>query len=64
MKVFDIGENGKVLVIKQGAKFYATGTQCSHYGAPLVTGALGDGKIRCPWHGACFNITSGKFTLI
>lgn len=35
------------------------GTKCSHYGALLHTGALGKGRIRCPWHGACFSIETG-----
>ncbi|KAJ8713044.1 hypothetical protein PYW08_008348 [Mythimna loreyi] len=59
MKVFDIGEEGKVLVVKQKGEFSAVGTTCTHYGAPLVSGALGDGRVRCPWHGACFNIKTG-----
>ncbi|XP_050666775.1 apoptosis-inducing factor 3 isoform X2 [Leptidea sinapis] len=59
MKVFDIGEHGKVLLVKQKGEFSAVGTKCTHYGAPLNTGALGDGRVRCPWHGACFNLKSG-----
>uniref|UniRef100_A0A2H1V112 SFRICE_000615 n=1 Tax=Spodoptera frugiperda TaxID=7108 RepID=A0A2H1V112_SPOFR len=59
MKVFDIGEEGRVLLVKQKGEFSAVGTTCTHYGAPLVSGALGDGRIRCPWHGACFNIKTG-----
>ncbi|XP_072934553.1 apoptosis-inducing factor 3-like [Epargyreus clarus] len=59
MKVFDIGEDGKVLVVKQKGEFNAVGTKCTHYGAPLVSGALGDGRVRCPWHGACFNLKTG-----
>ncbi|KPJ05230.1 Apoptosis-inducing factor 3 [Papilio xuthus] len=59
MKVFDIGEEGKVLLVKQKGEFSAVGTKCTHYGAPLVTGALGDGRVRCPWHGACFNLKTG-----
>ncbi|XP_060806546.1 apoptosis-inducing factor 3 isoform X2 [Amyelois transitella] len=59
MKVFDIGEDGKVLLVKQKGEFSALGTKCTHYGAPLVSGALGDGRIRCQWHGACFNIKTG-----
>ncbi|XP_049879304.1 apoptosis-inducing factor 3 [Pectinophora gossypiella] len=59
MKVFDIGEDGKVLVVKQKGQFNAVGTKCTHYGAPLVNGALGDGRVRCPWHGACFNLKTG-----
>jgi len=59
MKVFDIGTDGKVLLSKQNGKVFATGTLCSHYKAPLVTGVLGKGQIVCPWHGACFNLATG-----
>ncbi|XP_058454692.1 apoptosis-inducing factor 3 isoform X2 [Malaya genurostris] len=58
MKSFDLGD-GKVLVVKQNGKFFAIGNKCSHYGALLNTGALGKGRVRCPWHGACFNIETG-----
>lgn len=58
MKNFDLGES-KILLVKQKGKITAIGAKCSHYGAPLNTGALGDGRIRCPWHGACFNIATG-----
>lgn len=59
MKVFDLDE-GKVLLVRQNGKLSALGTKCTHYGAPLVNGALGQGRIRCQWHGACFNINTGK----
>lgn len=60
MKVCDLGsEGGKVLLVKQGGQIHAIGHKCSHYGAPLINGALGDGRVRCPWHGACFNIRTG-----
>lgn len=59
MKVFEIGEDGKILLVKQNGQFNAVGTKCTHYGAPLVNGALGDGRVRCPWHGACFNLKTG-----
>lgn len=64
----DIGENemkaveldgGKVLLVKQKGKLSAIGNKCSHYGALLSTGAIGAGRVRCPWHGACFNIETG-----
>ena len=58
MKNFDLGD-GKVLLVKQNGKISAIGTKCSHYGAFLSTGALGDGRVRCPWHGACFNLETG-----
>ncbi|XP_015176501.1 PREDICTED: apoptosis-inducing factor 3 isoform X2 [Polistes dominula] len=60
MKVVTLGKNeSKVLLVKQKGEIHAVGTKCTHYGAPLHTGALGDGIVRCPWHGACFNIKTG-----
>lgn len=61
MKVCDLGgeDGGKVLLIKQEGELHAIGNKCTHYGAPLNTGALGKGRVRCPWHGACFNIKTG-----
>ncbi|KZC13355.1 Apoptosis-inducing factor 3 [Dufourea novaeangliae] len=60
MKLLPLGDAGdKILLIKQKGELHAIGTKCTHYGALLHTGALGDGRIRCPWHGACFNIRTG-----
>uniref|UniRef100_A0A182QYX1 Rieske domain-containing protein n=1 Tax=Anopheles farauti TaxID=69004 RepID=A0A182QYX1_9DIPT len=58
MKQVELGE-GKVLLVRQNGKLSAIGNKCSHYGAMLVTGALGEGRVRCPWHGACFNVETG-----
>ncbi|PSN31008.1 hypothetical protein C0J52_20469 [Blattella germanica] len=59
MKAFELGEAGKVLVVKQNGKISAIGAKCTHYGAPLEKGALGEGRVRCPYHGACYNIATG-----
>ncbi|XP_004518442.1 apoptosis-inducing factor 3 isoform X4 [Ceratitis capitata] len=59
MKKFNFDENTQVLVIKQEGQITAIGNKCTHYGAPLHTGALGLGRVRCPWHGACFNTRTG-----
>lgn len=59
MKVFKLGEEGDVLLIRQNGELHALGNKCTHYGAPLVQSALGSGRLRCQWHGACFNITTG-----
>lgn len=59
MKQFEFDENTKVLVVKQHDQIKAVGNKCTHYGAPLHTGVLGDGRVRCPWHGACFSIDTG-----
>ncbi|KAJ8683216.1 hypothetical protein QAD02_019008 [Eretmocerus hayati] len=60
MKLLPLGaDGGKILLIKQKGELHAIGTKCTHYGALLNTGALGEGRVRCPWHGACFNIKTG-----
>lgn len=58
MKAFEM-DGGKVLLVKQKGQLSAIGNKCSHYGALLNNGALGDGRVRCPWHGACFNVLTG-----
>lgn len=59
MKQVEIDDVSKVLLVKQKGVISAIGTKCSHYGALLSTGALSDGRVRCPWHGACFNVLTG-----
>lgn len=58
MKQFELGQ-GKVLITKTNGSISAVSAKCTHYGAPLVTGAYKHGKVRCPWHGACFNTVTG-----
>ncbi|KAG5331925.1 AIFM3 factor, partial [Acromyrmex charruanus] len=60
MKMLPLGKNGKnILLIKQNGELHAIGTKCTHYGVLLHTGALGVGRVRCPAHGACFDIKTG-----
>lgn len=59
MKEVDVGGAGTALLVREGDKYYAVGHKCTHYGAPLSKGVLCNGRVRCPWHGACFNIKNG-----
>ncbi|KAF3907561.1 hypothetical protein AA313_de0203051 [Arthrobotrys entomopaga] len=50
----------KLLLVQVGQKVTALSPRCTHYGAPLVKGVLtATGRLKCPWHGACFNATTG-----
>ncbi|XP_036359117.1 apoptosis-inducing factor 3 isoform X1 [Octopus sinensis] len=49
----------KVLVVKEKNGVFAFGSKCSHYGLPLANGAYCNGRIRCPFHGACFDVKTG-----
>ncbi|KAK4096971.1 cytochrome P450 [Parathielavia hyrcaniae] len=54
------GLGAKVLLLNAGGTVQAVGPRCTHYGAPLAKGILGtNGKLTCPWHGACFNAKTG-----
>ncbi|CCM02291.1 uncharacterized protein FIBRA_04379 [Fibroporia radiculosa] len=60
MRQVDFEGEGKVLVARLGDKIHATSAFCTHYGAPLAKGVLtADGRVVCPWHGACFNVCTG-----
>ncbi|KAL1888063.1 Apoptosis-inducing factor 1 [Sporothrix stenoceras] len=53
-------EDAKVLLVNAAGTVQAIGPKCTHYGAPLVKGVLtANGRITCPWHGACFNAKTG-----
>jgi len=42
-----------------GTVYAFTGT-CTHIGGPLNEGELDDDVVTCPWHGAQFNVRTGK----
>jgi NADPH-dependent 2,4-dienoyl-CoA reductase/sulfur reductase-like enzyme/nitrite reductase/ring-hydroxylating ferredoxin subunit len=49
-----------VLVARVDGVLHAIGGECTHYHAPLGTGLLKDGTVRCPWHHACFSLKTGE----
>jgi apoptosis-inducing factor 3 len=56
-----VGED-RVFVWCDGNGVKAYGATCPHLGAPLDTGIVTEGTIRCPWHHACFNLATGEAT--
>jgi len=52
-----------VLLVRQGGQFYALANRCTHREYPLHTGELLDGAVKCEWHGAKFNLETGKPTI-
>lgn len=52
-----------VLLVRQNGQFYALVNRCTHRDYPLGTGELLDGAVKCEWHGAKFDLGTGKPTL-
>jgi nitrite reductase/ring-hydroxylating ferredoxin subunit len=59
MKVVTVGEK-EILLLRVGDEYRAYAPKCPHHGAPLVDGAIVDGKLRCPWHQTVFDALTGK----
>ena len=49
-----------VLVARVDGALHAIGATCTHYQGPLAKGLIKDGAVRCPWHHACFSLTTGE----
>lgn len=50
----------RIALFNIGGTFYAIGDTCTHRGGPLSEGTLEGTTITCPWHGAEFDVTTGK----
>lgn len=52
--------NAEVVVAKVGGRCFALGGECTHDGAPMVDGELGETTLTCPWHGTIFELATGN----
>jgi nitrite reductase/ring-hydroxylating ferredoxin subunit len=53
-------ENQKVMLTRVAGKIYAVANKCPHLGMPLAKSKVCDGAVICRWHGASFDLTTGK----
>ena len=58
-KIVEVGGR-KVAVFNVDGTFYAIDNTCTHRGGPLAEGKLSGTQVTCPWHGAVFEVTSGR----
>ena len=49
-----------IAVFNVDGSYHAIRGECTHQGGPLGEGELEGTKVTCPWHGAEFDVTSGK----
>ncbi|MFC2008842.1 Rieske (2Fe-2S) protein [Chloroflexota bacterium] len=68
LKVQDIPDGGMIAVEAEGKKllvvsfeggFYAIDAKCSHMGGDLTKGKLTNGVVKCPRHGAEYDVKTG-----
>ena len=50
----------EVLIANVGGKFYAISDRCGHMNALLSMGNLTGNIVTCPFHGAKYDVTTGK----
>jgi len=51
----------KIALYKLDGKIHAIDAECTHMKGPLCKGRIPQGKqVQCPWHGATFDIETGK----
>ncbi|MBI4585404.1 MAG: non-heme iron oxygenase ferredoxin subunit [Planctomycetes bacterium] len=50
----------KIALFNVAGQYYAIGDSCTHRGASLCEGTVNGTQVICPWHGAAFDLASGK----
>jgi nitrite reductase/ring-hydroxylating ferredoxin subunit len=50
----------KIALFNVDGTYYAIDDTCTHRGGPLSEGELTGTEVTCPWHGAIFDLTTGK----
>ena len=59
-KLLGVVDGEEVLLVRHGAQFFAVGAYCTHYHGPLADGLVVNEEVRCPWHHACFSLSTGE----
>lgn len=63
MRVVEDTAHGTLAVGISGAEPFAVSNRCRHLFASLGEGRVtDDGCLECPWHGARYDVASGKMT--
>lgn len=60
LREVDVNGTAVCLARTLDGEVYAFRNNCSHRDFPLHTGTLEDGQIECSWHGARFDVESGR----
>lgn len=55
-------EGRRIAVFHMGGEYFAIDDACTHHEAPLSEGSISGEEVVCPWHGATFELRTGKCT--
>ncbi len=50
----------EIALFNVGGSFHAIDNTCTHVGGPLCEGEIDGVEVTCPWHGAVFDVTTGR----
>ena len=50
----------EILIVNVEGKYYAMRNKCTHRGGDLSKGSLSGKVVKCPRHGAKFDVTTGE----
>ena len=50
----------EIALFNIGGTFHAIENSCTHVGGPLCEGEIQGAEVTCPWHGATFDIATGR----
>jgi|SRR6185503_11615431 len=50
----------EIAVFNLDGAIHAIDNSCTHVGGPLCEGEINGSDVTCPWHGAVFDITTGR----
>lgn len=53
-------EGRAIALFNIGGAFYAVDDECTHRGGSLSQGEVDGLVVACPWHGACFDVSTGE----
>jgi nitrite reductase/ring-hydroxylating ferredoxin subunit len=53
---------GRYAVGNANGELFAVTRRCRHLGADLANGKVDDGCLVCPWHGAAYDVATGRMT--
>lgn len=53
-------EGETIAIFNVDGVFYAISDTCTHAQASLSEGSVEEGVVTCPWHGAQFDLKTGK----